>query len=97
MSFVKTFFLRGFLSAWAGPVILAIIYAALNSSGVVSSVSVEKLFTAVISSVVMAFVAGGISGIYKTERLHIAFAAIIKIVHPPSGIGELCQGVYIFI
>lgn len=61
MSFVKTFFLRGFLSAWAGPVILAIIYAALNSSGVVSSVSVEKLFTAVISSVVMAFVAGGIS------------------------------------
>ena len=40
MSFVKTFFLRGFLSAWAGPVILAIIYAALNSSGVVSSVSV---------------------------------------------------------
>lgn len=80
MTFFKTFILRGFTAAWAGPVILAIIYAALNAAGVVSSVSVDKLFTSVISSVVMAFIAGGISGIYKTERLPIAFAAIIHMV-----------------
>ena len=80
MTFFKDFILRGFTAAWAGPVILAIVYAALNNAGVVSSVTVDKLFTAVISSVVMAFIAGGISCIYKTERLPIAFAAIIHMI-----------------
>lgn len=80
MTFVKDFILRGIMSAWGGPVVLAIVYAALGSAGVVSSVNVDKLFTAVISSAVMAFIAGGISAIYKTERLPIAFATIIHMI-----------------
>lgn len=77
MSFLKNFILRGICSAWAGPVVLAIVYAALDSAGVVNEISVNKLVTAVISSVIMAFVAGGISAVYKAERINTVLAAVI--------------------
>ncbi len=77
MSFLKNFIIRGMFFAWAGPVVLAIVYAALNAAGVVNEITVDKLVTAVISSVIMSFVASGISVVYRTERIHIALAAVI--------------------
>lgn len=77
MSFLKNFIMRGLFVAWAGPVVLAIVYGALKTSGVVNEITVDKLVTAVISSVIMAFVAGGISAVYTTDRIHIGLAAVI--------------------
>ena len=80
MSHFKKMILRGIASAWIGPVVLAIVYACLKNAGVVESVSVDELVRSVLTSVPMAFVAGGISYIYKIERLHIVLAVFIHML-----------------
>ena len=80
MSHIKKMILRGITSAWIGPVVLAIVYACLKNAGVVESVSVDELVRSVLTSVPMAFVAGGISYIYKIERLHIVLAVFIHML-----------------
>lgn len=79
MSFIKNFVLRGFTVAWAGPVVLAIVYFSLYKANVVTTVGADELFRAIITSVIMSFIAGGIGYIYKVERLNLAFATLIHL------------------
>ena len=74
---IKTFIMNGLLACGLGPVVLAIVYAVLNATGVVSEMSVSEMVTGIISVTVLAFIAGGISMIYKIERLPITLAALI--------------------
>ena len=75
--YIKKFVLRGLLVCGLGPIALAIVYAVLNSAGVVSEVSVTEMVIGMISATVLAFIAGGISMIYEIERLPIVTAAFI--------------------
>ena len=75
--YIKEFTMRGLLVCWLGPVIWAIVYAILNASGVVDSLSVRKTVVEILSVTVLAFVAGGIGVIYKVERMPLALAALV--------------------
>ena len=74
---IKTFIMNGLFICGLGPVVWAIVYAVLNVLGVVTTMSVGEMVTSVISATVLAFIAGGISVIYKIEKLPVALAAMI--------------------
>lgn len=74
---IKKFVARGLFVCGLGPIALAIVYAVLNATGVVSEMSVSEMVIGIVSVTVLAFIAGGISMIYEVERLPIAIAALI--------------------
>ena len=76
--FIVTFLKRGALFAALGPVILAIVYFFLNINGVVESVPVSKMITEILTATLMAFIAAGISAIYKVEKIQIGIASLIQ-------------------
>lgn len=57
--FVKEFCKRGFIGAWGGPAILAIVWLALQNAGVVTEIAVNEAVLGVLSSIVLAFIATG--------------------------------------
>ena len=75
---VKNFFVRGAMYAWSGPVILAMVLAALQAAGVVTGLTVNEVVLGIITSAVMAFVAAGVSIVYQIENLPKAFAGLIQ-------------------
>ena len=74
---IKTFIMNGLFACGLGPTVFAIVYAILNAFGVVSEMSVSEMVTGIISVTVLAFIAGGISMIYKIERMPITLAVFI--------------------
>lgn len=76
-SFFKDFLKRGFVSAWGGPVILAIIYYILGTNGTIDAVPVNEVSLGIFSISFMAFIAGGITAIYKNDILPLATSIII--------------------
>ena len=74
---VKNFCVRGAMFAWGGPVILAIVWAALKAAGAVTSLTVNEAVLGIISTTVMAFIAAGVSIVYHIEKLPKAFATLI--------------------
>lgn len=77
--FVKDFVRRGLLAAVGGPMILALVYLCLGASGTVQSVEIPRLAREIVSASLMAFIAGGISGIYAVEMLPFATASLIHL------------------
>lgn len=75
---IKDFFKRGLVAAWSGPVILAIVWAVLKSSGVVETLTVDQVVLGIISTTVMVFIAAGVSVVYQIESLPKAFAGLIQ-------------------
>ena len=75
---IKDFFKRGLVAAWGGPVIMAIVWAVLKSSGVVETLTVDQVVLGIISTTVMAFIAAGVSVVYQIESLPKAFAGLIQ-------------------
>lgn len=78
MKYVKMFVMRGLTAAWGGPVILAIVYMILEKVGIVTTLTVPEVTTAILSMTVMAFIAGGISFIYQVEQLPMLIATMIQ-------------------
>ena len=76
-SFFKDFLKRGFVSAWGGPVLLAIIYYIVGRIEGMESLSVNEVSVGILSITVMAFLAGGITGIYQSEKLPVVSSALI--------------------
>ncbi len=76
--YVKNFFIRGAMFAWGGPMILAIVWAALHAAGVVTELTVNEAVLGIITTTVMAFIASGISIVYQIENLPKAFAGLIQ-------------------
>ena len=76
-SFFKTFFLRGSISAWGGPLVLAIIYGCLGASGTVEAFTPGEVCTGILSVTLMAFVAAGITVVYHVEKLPLPTAILI--------------------
>ena len=75
--YILRFIINGLTVCGAGPVILAIIYAILNSAGLVSELDVSKIVTEIISVTLLAFIAGGITVIYKIERVPLIIGIMI--------------------
>ena len=73
---IAEFCRRGLLSCWGGPVILAIIYIILHSTGVAETVSTFDAAKAIITIMLLAFIAAGITVVYTIEKLPL-FSAIL--------------------
>ena len=76
-AFFKEFFKRGFISAWGGPFVLAIIYLIVGKIENIETISVNEVSLGIISITIMAFTAGGITAIYQSEKLPIASSIMI--------------------
>lgn len=76
--FWTQFLLRGSLFAWGGPAILCIVWACLKSAGVIETIEIGTVILGVVSSIIMAFVAAGISVVHQTEQLPKSMAALIQ-------------------
>ena len=74
---VKEFFKIGAMWAGAGPFVMMIVYSCLHAFGVVDMVSVSEMTLGVISSLVLAFIAGGISVIWRIEKFPLMWASFI--------------------
>ena len=66
------------MAAWSGPVILCIVWACLWRADVIQEVGAGEAILSVVSSLVLAFIAAGISVIYQMEQLPKAMAALIQ-------------------
>lgn len=75
--FAKEFCKRGFIGAWGGPAILAIVWLALQNAGVVTEIAVNDAVLGVFSSIVLAFIATGITAVYGQEQLQLGTATLI--------------------
>jgi len=75
--FTKTFGLRGLIAAGFGPIILGIIYGILGKTGAVDALSPSEASIGILSITLMAFIAGGITSVYVTERLPLPSAILI--------------------
>lgn len=75
--YIQEFIKRGLMAAWGGPVILAIIYACLDKSGVVTALMPREVAVGILSITLMAFIIAGISMIYTVEALPLPVAILI--------------------
>lgn len=76
--YIAEFVKRGMVAAWGGPVIVAIIYAILGSNGTIETLAVQEVCRGILSSMVLAFIAAGISMVYQVEKLPLPMAALIQ-------------------
>ena len=76
-SFLKEFFKRGFISAWGGPFVLAIIYYCVGHFEGIENIPVNEVSLGIISITIMAFIAGGITAIYQNDILPLASSIMI--------------------
>lgn len=75
--FAVEFLRRGLMAAWGGPVVVALVYLILDANGAADALSVTQLSMGILSATLMAFIAGGVTAIYQTERLPLPFSILI--------------------
>lgn len=75
---IKDFCLRGMMFAWGGPVILAIVWLCLKQAGVVADLTVNEVVLGILSTTVLAFIAAGVSIVYRIEHLPKAVAGLLQ-------------------
>ena len=64
--------------AWLGLVILCIVWFFLDQNHVVTQLAVPEIIRNVLTIILMAFIAAGISAVYTLEQLPYPFAALIQ-------------------
>lgn len=75
--YVLEFVQRGLLVAAFGPVVLAVIYGISGASGAVESLSAAQVCKGILTITLLSFIAGGVTVIYKVERLPLLSAILI--------------------
>lgn len=76
-NFAKEFLHRGLLAASGGPVVLAIIYGILGSTGTVSHFSPNEVCMGILTITLLAFTVAGMTAIYQLEHLPLIWAILI--------------------
>ena len=71
------FLQRGLTVSVLGPIVAAIVYAILGACGVIETMTVYAICLGILSSALMAFIAGGITVIYEIEQLPLFSATLI--------------------
>ena len=77
--FVKEFLKRGMLFAWGGPAVVAFVWLCLDRSGELTAFSVSEAVLGVYSSILLAFVAAGVTVVYQIEQLPKPMAGLIHL------------------
>lgn len=75
----KEFLKRGLLFGWGGPAVVAFVWLCLGRAGEISTLSVGEVVLGVYSSLVLAFVAAGITVVYQIEQLPKPMAGLIHL------------------
>lgn len=78
--FIKTFVLHGLVAAGFGPLILVSVYYSYQLAGKITSLPVSELNGNILSALLLAFIAGGISAIFKVEKIPLGIATLIDAV-----------------
>ncbi|MBP5493687.1 MAG: DUF3021 domain-containing protein [Lachnospiraceae bacterium] len=76
--YIGEFVKRGFMFAWGGPAILAIIWYILWRAGKIESLTPSEVLIGVLSTSALAFIAAGVSIVHQIEELPKGFAALIQ-------------------
>jgi hypothetical protein len=76
-AFFKEFLKRGFISAWGGPFVLAIIYFIVEKAENIQNIPINEVSLGIISITIMAFMAGGITAIYQNDVLPLVSSIMI--------------------
>ena len=74
---VKEFLHRGLLCMGFGPIVLAIVFAILSLCGVVQTLTVSEMVLGIFTITIMAFMAAGVTVVYKIEELPLLYAILI--------------------
>ncbi len=75
--YLKDFCKIGLTVCGGGPLIMAIIYGILGALGVINTLSVHEVVLGVLTSLILAFIAGGVSVVYRIEKLPLLWAAFL--------------------
>jgi len=70
--FWKEFLFRGLICAAGGPLVLAIVYGILDATGVAEQVATGEACMAILTIMLLAFIAAGMTAIYQMEQLPLA-------------------------
>ncbi len=84
---ISDFIRRGLIACGFGPVVLAMIYLAIQRVHGITAISISEACLGIITSAILAFIAGGVNTIYKIERLPIMIAILIH--------GSVLYGTYL--
>ena len=74
---IKGFFLRGLTVSVGGPLVLAVVYWIIGMGENAAPINQNEIALGIVTSAILAFIAGGITEIYRVERLPGFFAALI--------------------
>ena len=75
--FLREFLRRGLVACGFGPIVLAVIYILLEKNGVVQTIPIGEAVLSILTSALLAFIAGGINAVYQVERLPLIVAVFI--------------------
>lgn len=75
--FGKEFLLRGLLACGGGPVVLAIVYGILGTTGTVAHFSPNEVCMGILTVTLLAFIVAGMTAIYQLEQLPLISAILI--------------------
>ena len=75
--FLKEFLLRGLLCAAGGPLVLAIIYGILGATGTVEAFSTREVCLGILTIMMLAFIAAGMTAIYQMEQLPLPIMILL--------------------
>jgi hypothetical protein len=75
--FWKAFLLRGLICAAGGPVVLAIIYGIIGSTGAAEQLTPQEVCLGILTITLLAFVAAGMTAIYQMEQLPLPIMILL--------------------
>lgn len=75
--FWKEFLFRGLICAGGGPLVLVIIYGILGATGTVEAFTPSEVCTGILSTMLLAFTAAGMTAIYQMEQLPLPTAILL--------------------
>lgn len=78
--YVIEFCKRGMMFAWGGPAILAAVYLGLEAAERVQTLTPGEVCKGILSVTLMAFIAAGVSVVYRVDRLPLTGAVLIQSV-----------------
>lgn len=76
-TFWKEFLFRGLICAAGGPLVLAIIYGILGATGTVDFFTPSEVCTGILTIMLLAFIAAGMTAIYQIEQLPLAMMILL--------------------
>ena len=75
--FMRGFVLRGMVACGLGPLVLAVFYLLLQHQGLAQTLTIREVCLGIFTLSGLAFLVGGMNGIYQIERLPLMVAILI--------------------